>query len=288
MRTAKLSTKHVARLLSVSEATIKRWADEGVLKSEKTVGGHRRFRVESIAQLRRERNRNDKTVVAPRVSKKTLKPLPSADDFLQLILSGDEAEAGAALAEGYLAHHDLDAIFETTVTPAMYRLGELWLKGGVTIAEEHLATQVVLTAIQKLRGVVAPHGPNGLTAICCVCEGELHEVAVHIVELILESKGWNVINLGANTPLFSLQEMVNKRRPELVCISAHAIADLDRSAAEFAHLRRVTNRLESKIALGGEAFRNRDLRGRFPADFYPENFYAVSRLAAKLMKQIGE
>ena len=56
MRTARLTTKHVARLLNVSEATVKRWAHEGVLRSEKTVGGHRRFGIESIAQLRRERN----------------------------------------------------------------------------------------------------------------------------------------------------------------------------------------------------------------------------------------
>ena len=285
MRTARLTTRHVARLLNVSEATVKRWADDGVLTSEKTVGGHRRFGIESIAQLRRDRNLQGEAAPVTRIVKKKAKPLPSADDFLRLILAGDELEAGAFLVDAYLAHHSLDSIFEITVTQAMHEVGELWLKGSVTVADEHLATRVVLTALQKLRGVVVPHEPNGLNAICCTIEGDLHEVAGHLVTFILESKGWNVINLGANTPLFSLQEMVSRQRPQLVRISARAIADFDRAVAEFAHLRRVANRLDAKIVLGGEAFRNPDMRARFPADFFPADFPALSRLAVKLTKE---
>ena len=285
MRTARLTTRHVARLLSVSEATVKRWADDGVLTSEKTVGGHRRFGIESIAQLRREKNLQGGAAPVSRLVKKKAKPLPSTDDFLRLILAGDELEAGAALVDAYLAHHSLDSIFEITVTQAMHQVGDLWLKGSVTVADEHLATRVVLTALQKLRGVMAPQEPNGLNAICCAIEGELHELAVHLVTLILESKGWNVINLGANTPLFSLQEMVSRQRSQLVCISARTIEDLDRAAAEFANLRRVANRLEARIVLGGEAFRNPNMRVRFPADFFPVDFPALSRLAVKLTKE---
>jgi MerR family transcriptional regulator, light-induced transcriptional regulator len=279
MRTARLTTKHVARLLNVSEATVKRWADDGVLISEKTVGGHRRFGIESIAQLHRERNPPGAGVV------KKAKPLLSADDFLRFILAGNELEAGAALVDAYLAQHGLDSVFETVVTKAMHRVGDLWLKGSVSVADEHLATRVVLAALQKLRGVMAPHEPNGLHAICCAGEGDLHELAVHLVTLILESKGWNVINLGANTPLFSLQEMVSRRRPHLVCISARTIADLDRATAEFAQLRRVVNKIDAKIVLGGEAFRNPNMRARFPADFFPADFPALARLAVKLTKE---
>lgn len=284
MRTAKLTTKNVARLLNVSEATVKRWADDGVLASEKTVGGHRRFDIESIAQLRRERNPEGGAVPVATVVQSAAKPLLSADDFLRLILAGDEVEAGAALVDAYLAHHSLDSIFENIVTQAMHELGDLWLKGSVTVADEHLATRVVLTALQKLRGVIVPHEPNGLTAICCGSEDDLHELPVHLVTLILESEGWNVIDLGANTPLFSLQEMVSRQRPQLVCISAREIADLDRTAAEFAQLRRVANKLEAKIVLGGEAFRNPIMRLRFPGDFFPADFHELARLAAELTK----
>jgi len=284
MRTAQLTTKQVARLLSVSEATVKRWADNGVLMPAKTVGGHRRFGIESVAHLRRDKHLKTNSTATGKVSRKRTTPLPSSDHFLRLILAGDELEAGAMLVEAYLAHHSLVSLLQTTVTEAMHRLGDLWLKGSVTIADEHMATRVVLTAIQKLRGVMLPHESHGWTAICCAAEGELHELPVHLVELIFESEGWQVINLGANTPLFSLQELVSRQRPRVVCISARTIADLDRATAEFAQLRRVANRLGAKIVLGGEAFRNADVRGRFPADSYPGDFRALSRLAQKLAK----
>ena len=285
MRSTQLTTKQVARFLSVSEATVKRWADDGVLEPQKTVGGHRRFGIESIARLRRDRNLKSDSLSIAKLSRKKTKPLPSSDHFLRLILAGDELEAGATLVEAYLAHHSLWALLQTTITEAMHKLGDLWLKGSVTIADEHMATRVVLTAIQKLRGVMLPHEPNGRTALCCAIEGELHELPVHLVELIFESEGWQVINLGANTPLFSLQELVSKQRPQVVCISARTIADLDRATAEFTQLRRVANRLAAKIVLGGEAFRNPDVRGRFPADFYPGDFRALSRLAVNLAQE---
>ena len=283
IRAATLTTKHVARLLSVSEATVKRWADQGVLMPEKTVGGHRRFSIESVAQLRRQRKLPAGTDAIPKAVKKNAKPLPSPDNFLQLLLAGDESEASAALVDAYLAHHSLESIFETTVTQAMHQVGDLWLQGSITVADEHMSTHVVLNAIQKLRGVIEPPEPNGLTATCCGIEGDLHELPVHLVALILESKGCQVINLGANTPLFALQEMVSRRRPQLICISAREIADLDRTAAEFAQLRRVANRLEAKIVLGGEAFRIPNMRVRFPADYFPADFHAVSQLITKPM-----
>jgi len=74
----------------------------------------------------------------------------------------------------------------------------------------------------------------------------------------------------------------------LVTGAVCTIIDLDRAAAEFAQLRRFANRLKAKIALGGEAFRNPNMRVRFPADFFPADFPALARLAVKLTKEIED
>src|SRR5215204_4117142 len=49
----RLTSKEAARVLGVSEASVKRWADSGLLPMEKTAGGHRRFRPEDVAAARR-------------------------------------------------------------------------------------------------------------------------------------------------------------------------------------------------------------------------------------------
>ncbi|HSE17540.1 MAG TPA: B12-binding domain-containing protein [Pyrinomonadaceae bacterium] len=277
-----LTTKEVARLLQVSEATVKRWADDGLLPSSKTAGGHRRFSTQSIASLRREKGIGSAPAL-PRPSKKGIAPgLSSAVKFTELLLEGQEEEAAALLIHAYMEGQSLAALFDNTITDAMHEVGELWFRGKITVADEHLATQAVLSALQALRSVVVSAGPTGMRAICCGMEGDLHELPVHLAEIILETEGWDTRNLGPNTPLFSLREMVTQQRPQLVCISARSVADLDRATSEYEQLRKVTARLGTTVVIGGEGFRDPAIRLRFPCDFYAEDFAALAEFVKPL------
>lgn len=285
MSSASLTTKEVARLLQVSEATVKRWADDGLLHSNKTVGGHRRFSAHAVASLRREKGIGPVSA-PPRSGKKSrAASVRSSASLTELLLRGDEQEVTAFLIQAYMEGQSLAALFDQTITEAMHQVGELWFQGGITVADEHLATRVVLSALQQLRNVVVPAGPTGLNAICCGIEGDLHELPVHLAEIILEREGWDVKNLGANTPLFALRDMVTDQRPQLVCISARTVADLDRTASEFERLRKLTDRIGAQVTLGGEAFRDPNLRRRFPADLYAEDFHSLSRFVADIAKR---
>ncbi|MEI6235767.1 MAG: helix-turn-helix domain-containing protein, partial [Planctomycetota bacterium] len=50
-----LSPKQVALALGVSEASLKRWCDNGLLDSTRTAGGHRRISRGSVMAFLRER-----------------------------------------------------------------------------------------------------------------------------------------------------------------------------------------------------------------------------------------
>ena len=287
MATANLTTKDVARLLLVSEATVKRWADDGRLLPKKTAGGHRRFSIQSVALFRREQG------IAPaaqsptkRVRKKMVPGrLPSAESFGDLLLSENEAEATAQLIDAYLQNHELATLFDTTITNAMHRVGDLWFNGTITIADEHLATRVMLSALQKLRGIVVPGQATGLKALSCGIEGDLHELPIHLAEIIFESEGWDISNLGPNTPLFTLRDMVARKKPDLVCVSARSIVDLDRATTEYAQFRKIIEKINGTTVLGGEAFRDSNLRQRFPAEFYAESFSGLATFLKELAKK---
>lgn len=288
MANINLTTKEVARLLSVSEATVKRWSDDGRLRSDKTVGGHRRFSIEAIAQLRREQGIGQQSQPPLRRaagSKPHKRHVPSSASFSEVLLRGDEREASAVLVDAYLHSLALASVFDRTITEAMHRVGDLWFEGTITVADEHLATRVMLSALQKLRSIAVPAEPTGLKAICCGIEGDLHELPIHMTGLILETEGWEAKNLGPNTPLFALREMVARQRPQLVCVSARGIADLDRATTEYAQLRRVTGKLAAAVVTGGEGFRDRTLRERFPSEFYAEDFTGFSKFVRALAKK---
>ena len=220
--TDSLTTKAVAKLLRVSEATVKRWADSGLLQSDKTVGGHRRFRLNAIADLRRELGIGPGADTPSRqtAQKRGSVILPAPVQFADTLLGADEKEAGAVLVQAYLSGAALTTLFDETITRAMHHIGDLWFKGSITVADEHLATRVVFSALQTLSAAKIRVQPTGLKAICCGIEGDLHELPVQLARIILESEGWEVQSLGPNTPLFALSEMVARQRPQLVCISA--------------------------------------------------------------------
>jgi methanogenic corrinoid protein MtbC1 len=287
MGAANLTTRDVARLLLVSEATVKRWADDGLLLPKKTAGGHRRFSIQSVALFRREQGLAPAAQSsAKRVRKKTVPGrLPSAESFGDLLLNENEAEATAQLIDAYLQNHALATLFDTTITNAMHRVGDLWFNGTITIADEHLATRVMLSALQKLRGIVVPKQATGLKAVCCGVEGDLHELPIHLAEIIFESEGWETSNLGPNTPLFTLRDMVAQKKPDVVCVSARSIVDLDRATTEYAQFRKTIEKINGATVLGGEAFRDSNLRQRFPAEFYAESFSGLSTFLKELARK---
>jgi methanogenic corrinoid protein MtbC1 len=287
MGAANLTTRDVARLLLVSEATVKRWADDGLLLPKKTAGGHRRFSIQSVALFRRAQGLAPAAQSsAKRVRKKTVPGrLPSAESFGDLLLNENEAEATAQLIDAYLQDHALATLFDTTITNAMHRVGDLWFNGTITIADEHLATRVMLSALQKLRGIVVPKQATGLKAVCCGVEGDLHELPIHLAEIIFESEGWETSNLGPNTPLFTLRDMVAQKKPDVVCVSARSIVDLDRATTEYAQFRKTIEKINGATVLGGEAFRDSNLRQRFPAEFYAESFSGLSTFLKELARK---
>jgi len=55
MNTDVLSTRQVATLLGVGEATVKRWADAGEIDCFRTPGGHRKFRLRDVTAFVQKR-----------------------------------------------------------------------------------------------------------------------------------------------------------------------------------------------------------------------------------------
>ena len=285
--TDSLTTKAVAKLLRVSEATVKRWANSGLLQSDKTVGGHRRFSLNAVASLRRELGIGPGADKSSRqnAQKRGRIDLPATVQFADTLLRADEQEAGAVLVQAYLSGAAPATLFDETITKAMHHIGELWFKGSITVADEHLATRVVFSALQTLSAVIMPVQPTGQKAICCGIEGDLHALPVQLARIVLESEGWEAKSLGPNTPLFALSDMVARQRPQLVCISARSISDLDRATAEYGQLRKITGKFGVSVVIGGEGFRDPVLRERFPSEFYADNFTGFAKFIRALIKR---
>lgn len=286
-----LTTKEVARLCRVSDATVKRWEESGLLKSERTSGGHRRFRAEEVARFQHEaelgikRAHGDETVKRALGNQRRIKKSTSKSSFYENLVSGREAAAANQLIHSFLHFVPLTQIFDETVTEAMRHVGDLWYQGEITVAQEHLATRTLVQALQKLRSIIPVPQPNGYLAFCCSFEGDLHDVSPQLIQILLESRGWEVLNFGANIPFYSLVDEVLLHSPELICFSSTIINDLERGVRDYRDFRAKTYKTNSSIAIGGRAMEDTRLQQRFPAEAYLKNFTQAMEFADTIVNR---
>lgn len=289
-----LTSREAARLLGASEASVKRWADGGLLPSLRTVGGHRRFRPEDVAAFRRGRGAG-----APRhVSRVGEVPGPVAagedagtegvaldEDLSRLmfetLLAGYAESAAETLVELRRRGHSVARIADTVLCPALREIGDLWHAGELSVAEEHLATRTALTAVQTLRdGLSLNVGER--TSICCAVEDDFHELPVQLAALTLEGLGWEVVNLGTSTPFYALAEAVERFAPRLVCVASTVFNHPDRAAREYGEFAKAAGRAGASVVLGGAGFGVGGARRRFPADLYAATFSQLEEHASLL------
>ncbi len=298
IRSKKLTSKEVATVLGVSEASIKRWADSGLLPMERTAGGHRRFRPQDVATVQREGLDGKKSTGPGRQGKptKSLSPPPEkalklaprkvaalVEDVFASLVEGREEDLSAMLVNLHLNGHAVGAILDQFLCVAMNRVGKFWHDGDLSVAEEHVATSTATAAVRKLRTLVDTSGESGVFALCCSVEEDFHELPVQFAALTLEASGIEAFNLGMNTPFFALRETVERFRPDLICVSATVLSSLDRAAREYSDLQKAARRAKAGIVLGGAGFADLRVRKRLPADLHADDFRSLEEFAKALV-----
>ena len=111
-----LTTKDVARLCKVSDATVKRWEEAGLIKSERTSGGHRRFRADEVARFQKDQQlgvrqtAGDETVMTAASRRRFGRDLSDSELFHSLV-AGKEEEVAGLLIKEYLDGRSMADIF---------------------------------------------------------------------------------------------------------------------------------------------------------------------------------
>lgn len=293
-RGRRLSSKEAARVLGVSEASVKRWADSGLLPMEKTAGGHRRFRPEDLAAVRRsgpsaaEAPLHRKRVAFPthEAQAPSLAPLRVAalvEETFRTLLDGRDEELSALLVNLHLDGHSVGRLADGFLCAAMRRVGDLWHAGQLSVAQEHVATRTAVVALQRLQASLqGTTGDENMRALCCSVEDDFHELPLRLAALTLEAAGLAVFNLGLSTPFSALAEAVHRFRPELVCVSSTVLLRLDRATYEYAGFSKAARRAGAAVVLGGAGFQAEGVRKRLPADLHAESFRQLEEFIGTL------
>jgi excisionase family DNA binding protein len=120
--------------------------------------------------------------------------------------AGDEAGAWRVIDDALASGMDPAAVYLDLLAPVLRGVGAGWAAGTVTIAEEHRASAVALRLIGRLGPQFARRGRKRGIVIIGAPAGDQHSLPGAIVADLLRGEGFEVIDLGANTPDSSFAE----------------------------------------------------------------------------------
>jgi MerR family transcriptional regulator, light-induced transcriptional regulator len=165
---------------------------------------------------------------------------------LEAALAAFDEPGAQAILDRLLANATVETALAQVILPYLRELGDRWARGEATIAQEHFASGVLRGRLVALaRGWGLGIGPLALLA--CL-PGEQHELGLICFGLLLRSRGWRVVYLGADAPLDTVQDAAGQLEPTLVVLSA---VSEDRVRPLADDLRELAGR--HRVAIGGVA-----------------------------------
>lgn len=178
--------------------------------------------------------------------------------YLEALTHGDARVATLIIDQALASGLVPSKIYFKVLMPAQRELGALWHEGKLTVAEEHLATQITLDQMARLRHLFRPKASLGVRALVATVDGDPHYIGCRVVADFLYLDGWEVDFVGTNTPSKDLVKMVQERDVHLVALGAtleETLPELSRVVGELRALPR-----PPKIMLGGPVLQSHSTR----------------------------
>lgn len=159
-------------------------------------------------------------------------------DLVRRLVAGDEPGAWAVVEAALAGGMSPSEAHLGLIAPAMAMIGDGWSDGRYSVGDEHRATAVA----QRLVGRLGPHfsrrGPRRGTVLVGAVAGEQHGLPSAILADLLRGRGFEVVDLGANTPGASFVDAAEEAdRLRVVALGAHGADRIDQVIATVRLLR---------------------------------------------------
>lgn len=252
-----LTPKQVAQAIGVSEASLKRWCDKGLVRATRTEGGHRRLALDDVMDFLR---RSGRPIVSPEVLK--LPPVRSLSErvsarsqehFVDALIQGDEARVHRIVFDLYLAKQSICDIGDRVIADTFRQIGDKWECKELEPYEERRACEILGRVLTQLRSVMPSIPEAAPLAIGGTLEGDVYRLPTMLVELVLRESGWRAESLGTGLPAATLRAAISALHPKLFWLSVSHIPSQTDFREQYALLYSAARELSIPVAVGGRA-----------------------------------
>ncbi len=187
-------------------------------------------------------------------------------NWLNACLAFDPHKSGEIIDHAF-SIFPVETVCSDLLQKGLGEIGELWFQGKATVQQEHFASNFAIRRIEILIAASANPTRNHTILLACPA-GEWHTFPALLMNLLLRRRGFNVVYLGANTPVENLEQTASAVRPAAVVLTAQRLA----TAASVKQAGLVLQKMNIPLVFGGRIFNIiPELRACIPGSFLGES-----------------
>jgi len=184
-----------------------------------------------------------------------------------------------AVADGVDAYEAIDK----GLADGMERAGKLFEEEEYFIPELLMCSDAMYAGINVLKPHIKSQEQEEKRKIVIgVVEGDTHDIGKNLVKIMLESAGYEIIDLGRDVPPQKFVEAAVKNNAEVIALSTLMTTTMDRMSDVINILNRENIRDKFKVIVGGGPI-SQSFADKIGADGYSVNAAEAVRLVKRLL-----
>ncbi len=178
-----------------------------------------------------------------------------------------------------------DSILFDALIPSLEEVGARFERGDYFVPEMLIAGKAMSGALNVLRPLLAETGAESIgTFLMGTVKGDVHDIGKNLVNIMLEGAGFNVIDLGVQTPPEKFIAGIREHKPDIVGMSAFLTTTMPMFKVNIHEITKAGLRDDVIIMVGGAPV-TQEYADAVGADAYAADASTAVRLAKALIKE---
>ena len=179
--------------------------------------------------------------------------MSKVDEIRELVKKGKGKLIAAAVQEALDAGEDANELLNVGMIGAMDEVGAQFTEGKIFVPEMLVAAKAMKKGVEVLKPHLSADGSSGLgKLIIGTVAGDLHDIGKNLVAMMLESAGFEVIDLGVDvSPEKFIEALKSNPDTKIVCCSALLTTTMPAIKSTIDAFKEAGLRDQVKIMIGG-------------------------------------
>lgn len=206
----------------------------------------------------------------------------SIEKVNDLVTRGKAKLTPAAVQEALDEGFEATAILDTMIA-AMDVVGEKFKNGEIFVPEMLIAAKAMKKGVEVLKPHLASGAAGALGKVVIgTVAGDLHDIGKNLVAMMIESAGFEVIDLGVDVPVEKFLSAAEEDGVKIVACSALLTTTMPALEATVTALNAHAKRGQIKVMVGGAPI-NQAFADKIGADAYTPDAASAAKKAKELV-----